>query len=166
MTIYRKSWLYLDDCDKGSYTSLINWDGCSPDKKESLIKEFKLDDDMGCQVAGYQPKKEVEQKYWYTNYDKVVDTAAHLIGWIGYPLFVYFILWGILMANGLPIAAAIFTVAVCVIPAVIASVLVGGILGLCACLISETVHGVVLNKRAKKQAKQDEFDSFIKGCRK
>ena len=118
-------------------------------------------------MSGYQPKapKTNVKTYWYDDFDKAVNTCGHLVGWIGYPVFIYLFLWPQLMANGLSIFMAVVAIGLCIIPAIIASVLVGGIIGLAACCIGGSIHGIVLKKREKKEAKQEEFNNFIKGCR-
>lgn len=164
MAIHQIDWRQLDDPCWGCSENWIDWTGCPEDLKQSLIEEYN----MGCQVAGYQPKKEKdpnEKEYWYDNMDRNVDVGIHSLGWIGYPLLVYFILWPIFMAKGLPIAGAIFVSLACAIPWVIFSVLVGGALALLTGIVAYGIHYPVLRAREKKQAKRDEFDSFIKGCR-
>lgn len=153
------NWRNLDDCHRGILIHNVDWSHCPSGLKRALIEEFNM--------SGYQPKasKTNVKTYWYDDFDAAVNKCGYLIGWIGYPVFIYLFLWSQLMANGLSIFMAIVAIVLCIIPAIIVSVLAGGIIGLAACCIGGSIHGIVLKKREKIEEKQKEFDKFIKGCR-
>lgn len=157
------NWRNLDDCHRGILIHNVDWSHCPSGLKRALIEEFCM---------GYQPnvsypekKTEAEKEYWYDKVDRNVDVGMYSLGWLGYLPMVYFLLWPILMAKGLPIGAAIFISLVCILPWTIFSVLVGGALALLTGIIAYGIHYPFIRKREKTEAKQKEFDKFVKGCR-
>lgn len=163
MAIHQISWRNLDDPWYGIPVNMVDWTGCPSDLKPNLIEEYNMS--RGYQPNVSYPKDKNEKEYWYDNVDRNVDVGMHSLGWLGYPAMVYFLLWPVLMAKGLPIGAAIFISLACIVPWVIFSVLIGGALALLTGIIAYGIHYPFLRKREKSEAKQKEFKNFIKGCR-
>lgn len=165
MAIHQIYWRNLDDPFYGIPIDMVDWTGCPIEVKLILIEDYNMSRGYQPNVSYPEKKTEAEKEYWYDKVDRNVDVGMYSLGWLGYLPMVYFLLWPILMAKGLSIGAAIFISLVCILPWVIFSVLVGGALALLTGIIAYGIHYPFLRKSEKKEAKQKEFDKFIKGCR-
>lgn len=174
--IYRKPWTALDDCDYGTFSYLIDWDMCSEERRQQLIKEFRLDDSEIIIPAETDPRTLHKQSEYYImgyqaiqepkrlrnrncdrlqeNWMAVLCAIAIPIWLVGFPMF--------FAPTDMPLVASIFTGA-------LSSPLVGIGCGLIANILGffhDLGQTAKYKANKKKYDEQQKFENWIKGCRK
>ena len=142
--IHRLHWTQIDDGCEGMTVSEVDWARCAVGLKENLIREYAM--------AGYQPKR-----ISYNEFNSASDkwlTRSFWVLWIISGIYLFFFI------SFSPINILTFGMAGLISYG--CSIIVGAILA----GIENCIKNSIKTKKKEKEREQEDFNNFIKGCRK